>query len=893
MNKIYLFLYSLATCLLLAACADESVTDASGEHSIQSLNASLADLTLPRTHLENETSVVWDQEDMLGVFTDTQNNITVYTYSAQENNGAIFTGDKVSGHTFYAFYPYAEKIPDGTKITSTLQPEFSYKAETYARQCPMVAKSTDNNFKFLQTCGMIKLSLTGSWKISSITLAGNNKEILAGTGTIDAAADAPLLEIPTTSEDASTVLTMHASEVVLNQEKATSFYFIVPPQTFPQGLTFTIRGYTADSDQEKAVTKSTAKQINVSRATIKSFTAIDTDNLLAEEEPAGEREALMAIYNALGGSKWKNHNNWGSNKDLSKWHGVRIEDNHVVRLYLGNNNLTGTLPDEIGNLTALQQLDLSWNNIEGSLPATIGNLKNLDLLAFTKNKLSGDIPTAITTLPCWTTNGWSNVIQQESTFTFSTLNLSVPDFTQADLMTSTLVNSTSVMKEKELTLIYGWRSDTNFYLPTLKQLYQHYKNHGLNIIGVNMDNEESVARAAITKNGMEGWHHVTLTKLNFGNWLSWIPTVALFDKTGKLLFYNFYQDVERDLPAIIKEKLGEGETLYASTDFSKDGTYETLQTASEGNGINIVLMGDAYSDRLIADGTYRSVMEKAYNAFFSEQPYTDFQHLFNVYYVNVVSANEEYWEGKANTALSGWFGESTYVAGDDDKCIEYAEKIPAITEANIDNTLIIVMMNSPRYAGTCYMSYSPNWTTDYGEGNAIAYFPVGESDEDLANVLHHEAGGHGFGKLDDEYFYDDVPTNMEKEKNTVKQLTQLGWYKNIDITNNKALVHWSKFISDTDYAAENIGVYEGAHTYAKGFYRPTDTSIMRDNIGGFNAPSREIIYYRIHKLAYGEDWTYNYNEFKRWDAKNIHSHATYRSIPKNFVPLAPPVVTRK
>ena len=40
------------------------------------------------------------------------------------------------------------------------------------------------------------------------------------------------------------------------------------------------------------------------------------------------------------------------------------------------------------------------------------------------------------------------------------------------------------------------------------------------------------------------------------------------------------------------------------------------------------------------------------------------------------------------------------------------------------------------------------------------------------------------------------------------------------------------------------------------------------NKGKFNAPSREAIYYRIHKLAYGASWKYDYETFVSWDAKN-------------------------
>ena len=49
---------------------------------------------------------------------------------------------------------------------------------------------------------------------------------------------------------------------------------------------------------------------------------------------------------------------------------------------------------------------------------------------------------------------------------------------------------------------------------------------------------------------------------------------------------------------------------------------------------------------------------------------------------------------------------------------------------------------------------------------------------------------------------------------------------------------------------------------------PTEDSMMNSNKGKFNAPSREAIYYRIHKLAYGASWKYDYETFVKWDAKN-------------------------
>ena len=79
---------------------------------------------------------------------------------------------------------------------------------------------------------------------------------------------------------------------------------------------------------------------------------------------------------------------------------------------------------------------------------------------------------------------------------------------------------------------------------------------------------------------------------------------------------------------------------YISTDYSQDGVVTTLQTATKGAGIDVVLMGDAYSDRQIADGTYKTDMEYIYNNLFAEEPYKSFKDHFNVHYVNVVSATE-------------------------------------------------------------------------------------------------------------------------------------------------------------------------------------------------------------------------------------------------------------
>ncbi len=352
-------------------------------------------------------------------------------------------------------------------------------------------------------------------------------------------------------------------------------------------------------------------------------------------------------------------------------------------------------------------------------------------------------------------------------------------------------------------------------------------------------------------------------------------------------FAQFMQEYEyTDLPK---------NDTYISSDYSQNGIVTTLQTATKGDGIDIVLMGDAYSDRQIADSTYEKDMLNLYNNLFTEEPYKSFKDHFNVYYVNVVSATEGYEYG--NTTLGGYFGDGTLVGGNDNIVFTYAQK--AISDERMDEAMIVVAMNSDNYAGTCYMYY-PEENAGYGNGVSVSYFPKGGDEETFAQLLHHEACGHGFAKLADEYAYEDMgaaPSDYILQ--TQDQQNAWGWYKNVDFTSDLSQIRWAHFLNDSRYQYDGLGAFEGGLTYWRGVWRPTENSIMLYNTGGFNAPSREAIYYRIHKLAYGDDWVYNYEDFVKYDEINRKTAATstgLKSIPevkKDFVPLHEPVIVKK
>ena len=91
------------------------------------------------------------------------------------------------------------------------------------------------------------------------------------------------------------------------------------------------------------------------------------------------REALEALYDATGGADWTNNNNWKSSAALSTWHGVTTDfDGRVTQLYLGDNNLRGVIPAELGNLTNLRTLHLYGNRfLSRDLPLGLMNLNAL------------------------------------------------------------------------------------------------------------------------------------------------------------------------------------------------------------------------------------------------------------------------------------------------------------------------------------------------------------------------------------------------------------------------------------------------------------------------------------------------------------------------------------
>lgn len=109
--------------------------------------------------------------------------------------------------------------------------------------------------------------------------------------------------------------------------------------------------------------------------------------------PSADWRALRAMYDSLDGDNWTIRTNWLSGAPLSYWYGIEATGDKVTRLALTDNNLNGSLPPDIKNLSDLKSLHLANNPaLTGTLPAEIGQLDNLDSLDISDTGLSGEIP---------------------------------------------------------------------------------------------------------------------------------------------------------------------------------------------------------------------------------------------------------------------------------------------------------------------------------------------------------------------------------------------------------------------------------------------------------------------------------------------------------------------
>lgn len=352
---------------------------------------------------------------------------------------------------------------------------------------------------------------------------------------------------------------------------------------------------------------------------------------------------------------------------------------------------------------------------------------------------------------------------------------------------------------------------------------------------------------------------------------------------------NTHQESRKARLVIYNDQYALADTLFVTQEQAAkkyaDGTYMRLQQAVKGK-VNVVVMGDGFTSADLREGgNYEKAVHEAVEHFFSIEPFTSYRDYFNVY--TVVAESPEAGVGEkgrfgssVDNKFGTMFGEGTEITCKDERVFEYAYRVEELDKE--EPMLVILVLNSTKYAGTTYM---------YSDGNAIALCPMSAeaSPNDFEGLVHHEAGGHGFGFLCDEYVYyqTQIPKSRVQE---IKEWQLLGYQTNLDFTGNEEEIRWKDFIGLDKYEA--VGAYEGGFEYQFGVWRSEANSCMNDNVPYFNVQSRWAIVNRIMELS---GLPYTVEDFIRDDPGSVRlqqeSRGHFSSTP--FRPLGTPVLIRR
>lgn len=315
-----------------------------------------------------------------------------------------------------------------------------------------------------------------------------------------------------------------------------------------------------------------------------------------------------------------------------------------------------------------------------------------------------------------------------------------------------------------------------------------------------------------------------------------------------------------------------------------DGEVMTLNTATKGPGIDIVFIGDGYDAKDIAKGTFKQNTEDGFKHFFGIEPYSTYKDYFNAY--AVVSKSDDSGIGTVNTVIDTKFGsyftQNRIKAPAADKCFKWAKRADA--SMDLSKSLVIMLMNTSTYEGVTMM---------YGDGSAIACCPVSTDayPYDFRGIIQHEAGGHGFGKLGDEYIYHNAfiqtcncidgcehPQGDDDTSTSYGVYKSKGWFKNLSMTADAKQVPWAHLIYHKNYS-DKVDMYEGGYMHTRGVYRSEATSCMNNNIPYYSAVSRQAIVERIKTYA-GE--AFDFDDFVAKDSFEVGTKSLARDFDWTF-----------
>ena len=304
--------------------------------------------------------------------------------------------------------------------------------------------------------------------------------------------------------------------------------------------------------------------------------------------------------------------------------------------------------------------------------------------------------------------------------------------------------------------------------------------------------------------------------------------------------------------------------------YYSDGQIKMLNTSSYSTPLNLVILGDGYQLKDLAmGGKFERSAGSAMDAFFGVEPFKTFKDRFNVYMVTYQSVDEGIDITSSNISKDTYF--DTYCAGGSNTLAWFNESglntvtgvvkntLGLSSDSKFYRTIVIVLANTSESAGSCSYPVQETSSDTDTTGEKYRSFSVcvlAANSTGTSGLIRHEAGGHAFGRLGDEY------TGKNYADSDLDEKHSKGFYQNITLDQSKW--NWNDFIGLDGYEDVIYHQPNGAN-----FWCPSTTSIMYNNAGSFNAPSRRAIYERIIRQTEGYN-AYSWSKFLEYDKKNIN-----------------------
>lgn len=390
-------------------------------------------------------------------------------------------------------------------------------------------------------------------------------------------------------------------------------------------------------------------------------------------------------------------------------------------------------------------------------------------------------------------------------------------------------------------------------------------------------------------------HELTITsdaswEITEKNWAEWISISPLSGKGNGSIQVIVNDNNKRNNSSFTLSIKYSGQQvsipITVETKNYGNGGYTVYQTSKKAHPIKLIITGDGYLPcHFNHGGLFDQNADEAIEALFAVEPYKTYREYFSVYKIAAFSEetgmSSEVDNIRRNTVFSSTLTGGTGVECDYDKVLSYALLPPDITETDLTNTSVCVIINENTYAGTCYT---------ISNGKSIAMIPVSHPEDsyytiEFPNIVRHEFGGHGFGRLADEYIAYDT-TIPDEEKGDLLAWQEYNYFLNVSPYDTKEEVPWSRFIGKPEYP--QVGIFEGGYYYPQGITRSEDISCMDDNRPYFNTQSRYLIVERILQATGEGQLTYQ-KFFDKDVQKTPPPFARSLIRPKNFKPLAPPI----